>query len=212
MLKYLFIILLFIATCSSVCKPVVPGKGVILLTFNGYPSENGKFSWQPSYILQPDRIDIQLMVYHYFDNWNIVITTDDSLFYTYPIDKRIRCVITSDTLILNGNNSGGVASVDALEKGDTSSTIISCPNLGYNNRDIADCIAHEVGHELGLNHQVYWRDGRFIHEYDMGTWDEAPIMGCSYHAKKAVWRTGYVKDGSIQNDTLMISRTFSRIK
>lgn len=202
-----------------------PAKSVILLTYNGYHSEHVnqcKYDWASSYLLEPSRIDIQKRIGHYFDKWDVVVTTDDSLFYTFPLDHRVRCVISSDTLWVHLEyrgwiRAGGISpDIGSMIAGDTNAVIISIPNLSNSNRAIADCVAHEVGHTVGLYHISTWRLSMYggfdkVDEYERGNTKTAPIMGSSYGSVYAEWTIGLNSNAQLQNDTAIISQTFTRL-
>ena len=73
------------------------------MSFNGYtpkkhlwqyPSfDSAKLSdWQEEYIMA--------RVGDLYGDWNVSVTTDENLFYTYPKRYRVRCVITRDTITI----------------------------------------------------------------------------------------------------------------
>ena len=201
-------------------QKIKPGKGIILLKFNGYKPSTPLFNvydyFSPSTLLSDDQIEIKEKVIKYFSDFNVIITTNDSLFYTYPIDHRIKVIITNDELPITLSSgkthySGGLSNYNALKNGDTSASVVTSGGLYNNNRYIADAIAHECGHQLGLWHQSKWFLFFKLKEYDHGNQDEAPLMGTSYDAKKAIWTKGFNSQYQWQDDEKIISKTWIRI-
>lgn len=94
--------------------------------------------------------------------------------------------------------------------GDTTPSVVSTHSFSAP-RQVADAVAHEVGHQLGLAHQSTWVGSTKTAEYDAGNEKEAPIMGHSYEAQKATWIVGINSFGLQQDDTAIISKTFKRI-
>jgi autotransporter-associated beta strand protein len=79
-------------------------------------------------------------------------------------------------------------------------------NLAKSNKPIAEAIAHENGHGLGLNHQSDWisSNSTLANEYSSGTGvgsgSVAPIMGNSYSSQRGLWSIGTLDNGTTQND------------
>jgi sugar lactone lactonase YvrE len=65
--------------------------------------------------------------------------------------------------------------------------------------DIADVVSHEVGHNLGLQHDGNAVDG----EYHRGTGDWGPIMGAPY-TPLAQWSNGEYRDATNKEDDLAV--------
>ncbi|MGL4422485.1 MAG: hypothetical protein ACRCZF_17595, partial [Gemmataceae bacterium] len=85
------------------------------------------------------------------------------------------------------------------------------PNLsGGAPKSVAEAVAHEDGHALGLLHQARWNNGVRQGAYDDGTntgFAIAPIMGVGYSTTRSTWRVGATDSNSsvtAQNDVLII--------
>jgi len=201
--------------------PSKPGKGIILLSFNGYKPQ--KRLWQyPSF----DSAKLQAWQEEYimarigdlYGEWNVSVTTDEHLFYTYPKRYRIRCVITRDTIRipvvtwagLFEIQTAGRAEINSLALGDTSACVVSIAGTGDITRNISDAAAHEIGHTTGLQHQSLWFFGCKIDEYNPGNVRKAPIMGVMYFSINSAWWKGRNSDGIYQDDKAIISKTWIR--
>lgn len=200
----------------------VPGKGVIYINYSGFnPADMvwGKYEkFSPSCVSDKEQIEVNKRVQKHFSNYDVLITSDESLFYKYPVNLRIRVTVT-DNLLYSYNFFGfpnplyGCAFYNQLYLGDTTSVLISTKDIESNNtRFIADVITHEVGHSLGLCHQAVWKKAKMIMEYNMGDSCSAPIMGFTKETKDSYWDIGINQIGQYQNDTAIIAKTFRRLK
>lgn len=199
-----------------------PGQGIILVDFDGYYSSiplTIKNYNSPSLLSDSAQSIIVGCVQDYYSLWNVKVTRDEKLFYSLPSNKRIRVVVTEDSIpiivygmILVGYAGGRTLVYNSLYFNDTMPSIVSSSAF-LQLRSIADAIAHEAGHQLGLAHQSTWVGAEKKEEYSLGkTIDEGPIMGISYQARQAVWTIGTNSYGQEQNDTAIISKTFKRIR
>jgi hypothetical protein len=91
-----------------------------------------------------------------------------------------RALITNTSTIYNGCSCAGVAYIGTY--GITSDhqyyqpALVFSQALGGYDKDLGDAIAHEVGHNLGLDH-----DGTSSQDYYLGQGAWAPIMGAGYY-------------------------------
>ncbi|MCF6376599.1 Ig-like domain repeat protein [Nocardioides KLBMP 9356] len=74
--------------------------------------------------------------------------------------------------------------------------------LGNSPKNIAEAITHEVGHNLGLEH-----DGNATQGYDRGHGAWAPIMGVGYDHPVSQWSKGDYSGANNQQDDVAIIRT-----
>lgn len=200
----------------------VPGKGVIYINYNGFNpadmvwSKYEKFS--PACLSDKEKIEVNKRVEKHFSDYDVLVTNDESLFYKYPVNLRIRVTVTDDELYTTGmwgfkNLLHGCAFYNQLFLGDTTTVLVSTYDLPYfNTRFIADLVTHEVGHSLGLCHQAVWKKAKMIMEYNMGDSCSAPIMGFTKETKDSYWDIGINQIGQYQNDTAIIAKTFRRLK
>lgn len=127
--------------------------------------------------------------------FNINITTDSAVFLAAPIAQRVRMIITPTSAWCPG--VGGVAIIGSFTWGDDTPGFVFCDQLGPNSpKMVGECIAHESGHTLGLDHQSKYdpNNCNYLQEYNSGAgggeigW--APIMGNSYYRNFSNWNNG----------------------
>lgn len=152
------------------------------------------------------------MVAEDFRPFNVNITTDSTVYFAAPINRRQRIVITNNSSWYG--NAGGVAYVGSFRWGLEIPAFVFSNLLQNNTKFVAEAISHETGHTLGLQHQSrYDENCGFQNEYNSGTgsgeisW--APIMGNSYHRNLTLWHNGSSSLGcsQIQNDLQIITGT-----
>lgn len=138
--------------------------------------------------------------------FRINVTTDSAKFLSAPTNKRIRIIITV-THSWYGNTAGGVAMTNSFTWNDDTPAFVFSQLLNFNPKYIAEAVAHEAGHTLGLQHQSVHRTGCVADEYGntlLATYNEglgptlwenseigwAPIMGVGYYRNMSVWHKG----------------------
>ncbi len=134
-----------------------------------------------------------------FRPFNVNITTDSVMFSRAPITQRIRMIVTPTSSWRTG--VGGVSYIGSFTWGDDTPGFIFTDRLGPNNEKfIAECCSHEIGHTLGLSHQSkYDNNCSLVEVYNTGdgtgetSW--APIMGNSYNRNMTVWNNGPTPSG-----------------
>lgn len=141
------------------------------------------------------------------DYWafNVDVTTDLNRYLNAPVNRRTRCIITPTDTAAPG--SGGVAYINCFSRGGTSafSATIPCWVFVSGAKPIAEAVAHEVGHTLGLHH-----DGRTspVEEYyaghGTGAVGWAPIMGVGYYRALTQWSKGEYPNASNTEDDIAI--------
>lgn len=129
-------------------------------------------------------------------------STDDTRYGT-------RAVVTDDDVIGSTCGCGGLAYVGVFDS--TLGTnyhhsyyqpaLLFADNLsgGTSSKSIAEAASHEVGHNLGLNH-----DGTSTLEYYQGAGAWAPIMGVAYYRPLGQFSRGQYADADNTEDDLAV--------
>jgi len=142
-----------------------------------------------------------------FNPFNINITTDSTVYFAAPINRRQRIIITASSSWYG--SAGGVAYIESFRWGLEIPGFVFANLLGYHEKNIGEASSHETGHTLGLNHQtLYGPSCNYISEYNPGTgtgatsW--APIMGNSYGKTLTLWHRGTSTSCNTIQDDLSI--------
>lgn len=125
--------------------------------------------------------------------FNLNITTDERVFASAPLNRRIRVIVTPSSSWRSG--VGGIAYVGSFTWGDDTPCFVFTDRLGNTPKFIAECCSHESGHTLGLSHQsTYNSSCQLVEPYasGIGTGETgwAPIMGNSYYKNMTGWEIG----------------------
>lgn len=170
--------------------PVYSPPGVILLDFDGH-TVTGTM-WGTTIIATPSGMSIDEQqrivdtVAKWYKQFNIIITTSDSVYNKAPSNKRRRCIITEYYEWFG--RAGGVSFVGSFNWQTEEPCFVFSLLLNYSTKMIYVAVAHEVGHTLGLYHQgVYDANCVQIAPYNYGNANFAPIMGVAYNSATAGW-------------------------
>lgn len=153
-------------------------------------------------------------VAEYFSPFNIDVTTEDPGISGLRRDSNdtdgygIRVVITDEYVSYKA--WGGIAYVGVFGNMSYSPAFVYSQRLGPDSvKYVADAIAHEAGHNLGLSH-----DGRtlstgtesYYQGHGSGVTDWAPVMGVGYYANIVQWSKGeYYQANQLQDDLAIIT-------
>ncbi len=194
---------------DTVVVPITKAPYTALLCFDGcyLNSEywNGGVPIQllSSGLSQVDINNCVLLVKQYYKGFNVNFTTDSLVYNGTASNKRQRVIITR-TILFSG--ASGASYVGSMFWGyEAPNFVLSATVSGY--REIAECIAHEVGHTAGLHHQsLYDNSCNLIAAYNTGNNTSAPIMGNAISSPNPMWWVGSSQLGCniIQNDTLIL--------
>lgn len=193
--------------------PPTNNKGCLLFDFDGHNVNEslwGVFTCQPSGLSNSAVSDVLARARSYFSfNAAILITTDERVFNSHPVNKRMRIII-SPTMPTGYEGFGGVAYLNSFNWFEDISGFVNADGLGNNSKFIADAASHEAGHGLSCRHNSRWQfneDGSCVKlaEYIVGSL----IMGNSYDSPSP--RFGIAPNdldcNLIQNDTLLINQS-----
>lgn len=183
----------------------LPGaRGCVLLDFDGhYVSGTGWNNGNPINAAHSGMSDNAIreaweIVSEDFRPFSVNITTSESVFNTYPRNRRMRCIITPTKTA--APKAGGVAYVGSFNwNNDT-----PCWTFLLNGKSCGEATSHEIGHTFDLRH-----DGRHNPEegYYSGHGEWAPIMGVGYYKPVSQWSRGeYNSANNQQNDLETIAQ------
>lgn len=199
--------------------PVTPLNGCLLLDFNGHFvsgtlwNTNGAFTCAGSGLNATGEQDVLNRVTAYYSVFNpyILITTNETVFNSYPQNKRRRIIITTSWEWFG--QAGGVAYINSFSWFDDAPAFVFSSLLQYHTKNISDATGHEGSHCLGNRHQSDWRfnsDGS-CYKASEYLWGDL-IMGASYNSPNPRWGIGPSSLGCtvIQNDTAVIFNTLRK--
>ncbi|MBX3424400.1 MAG: proprotein convertase P-domain-containing protein [Pirellulales bacterium] len=141
--------------------------------------------------------------------FNVNVTTQDpgvnALRKTSGNDSQygIRVVIGGSWSDWYGSSAGGVAYVNSFTSSTDTPAFIFSQNLSNGSeKSVAEAIAHEVGHSLGLNHDGTTTGTEYYGGHGSGATGWAPIMGVGYNRQLTQWSKGQYPDANNTQDDL----------
>lgn len=187
-------------------------KSVIFIDFDGQTLRGSSWNWSGPLYLQAaelrevDKQSILAQVAEDFRPFRVLITADSSKYFSAQRNKRIRVIVTPDYQWYEP--AAGAAMMGSFGWGDETPAFVFCSVLGNQPSWIAESIAHQVGHTMGLAHQVVKDEqGNLLVGQDGGEgkgctgW--APIMGVSFYKNRTTWHTGWAgPKGEIWQDEM----------
>ena len=116
-----------------------------------------------------------------------------------------RAVITDNVFGACNNSCGGIAYVGVFD--DSSQHEKYQPAWIFekaNDKDIAEAVSHEVGHNLGLSHDGQTPNTSYYAGHGSGATGWAPIMGVGYYQELTQWSKGEYPNANNTEDDLAI--------
>ncbi len=175
-------------------------SAVIFLDFDGHYVDNtswnyaGPISCDPSGLNNTQITEVFNRVAEDYRPFALNITTDSTKYWSAPVSKRTRVIITT-TYSWYGSGAGGVSFMYTFGDAANTPCFIFSSLLGLNVKKVSEAVSHEAGHTLGLFHQATYDNNCVrISEYNPGTgtgeigW--APIMGVGYSQNLTLWNIG----------------------
>jgi hypothetical protein len=137
-----------------------------------------------------------------FSPFNLDVTTVDP--GAYLKGQTLRMVVGGDGA-WTGGTYGGYSIPGGFQSSTPTSWIFPANLNGGDPHYVAEAIAHEAGHNFGLEHQSVFSGSTKLGEYNSGTNQQAPIMGRSYYSQRGVWWVGQDSAGPVQDDMSVIA-------
>ncbi|WP_243754629.1 carbohydrate-binding protein [Flavobacterium jejuense] len=185
----------------------LPGAaGCVLLDFDGYYMPAGNL-WNNGNAINaaPSGMSDAAVQQHWevvsedYRPFNLNVTTNESVFNSYPRNRRMRVVVTPTNTAAPG--AGGVAYIGSFNWDND----VPCWVFITSGKSGGDASSHEIGHTFDLGH-----DGRTnpSEGYFLGingtAW--APIMGAGYYRPVVQWSKGeYNYANNLQDDVATIA-------
>jgi hypothetical protein len=185
----------------------LPGaSGCVLLDFDGYYMPAGNM-WNngnainaaPSGMTDADIQEHWEVVAEDFRPFNVNITTSESVFNSYPKNRRMRTVITTTTTAGSG---GGVAYIGSFNWDND----VPCWVFNIGGKYGGETSSHEVGHTFDLLHDGQPGGKEFEYFFGLDGTPWAPIMGAGFSRPVTQWSRGeYNNANNKQDDIASIS-------
>lgn len=164
------------------------------LTFNQQEMDTIQYVWQ--------------RVAEDYAAFDIDVTTEDpgdaAIFRTSSSDLTYGARVVISPTNFTNQSVGGVGYVGVFNHTSTryKPAFVMSGNLS-GSKNLAEAASHEVGHNLGLNH-----DGTSSVGYYQGHADWAPIMGVGYYRTVTQWSKGEYADANNQQDDLAVIQSY----
>ena len=185
----------------------LPGAaGCVLLDFDGYYMPAGNL-WNNGNAINaaPSGMSDAAVQEHWevvsedYRPFNLNVTTSESVFNSYPRNRRMRVVVTPTNTAAPG--AGGVAYIGSFNWDND----VPCWVFITSGKSGGDASSHEIGHTFDLGHdgRTNPQEGYFL-GIDGTSW--APIMGAGYYRPVVQWSKGqYNYANNLQDDVATIA-------
>lgn len=171
--------------------PTGSGYSCILVDFDGQTVTNGLWNngstlnCASSGLSSAQISEVLNEVRALYAAYNVVITYDENVYNAANPMKRTRVVVTATSSWYSSGVSG-IAYTGSFTWGDQTPAFVFSDRLYYTPHFVAEIVAHEAGHTLGLTHQTEY-DGscNLVSRYKNGA-----VMGNSLNSTQGQWIYG----------------------
>lgn len=192
--------------------PTGTGYSCILIDFDGQtvssPYWNGgaTMNCAPSGLSASQMTEVLNEVSALYAAYNVYVTYDENVYNAANPLKRTRVIVTATS---NWYSSGvsGVAYSNSFTWGDGTPAFVFSDRLYYTSHYVAEIVAHESGHTLGLRHQTqYDTNCSLVSSYRNGA-----VMGNSLNSPQGAWIYGTtISCTTYQDDNTVLSNLLGR--
>jgi len=188
----------------------------LYLDFDGHDVNSSMWNYGTPFSCLPAQMtDDQILeafnrVAEDFRPFNINVTTELAKFLAAPLTQRMRIVVTPTSAWYP--SVAGIAYVTSFTWGDDTPAFVFSDRLLNDPKRVAEAIAHESGHTMGLSHQAaFSATCTLVSSYNsgVGTGEQswAPIMGNSVSKNITQWNFGPTPNGcnSLQDNLKVLS-------
>jgi hypothetical protein len=188
------------------------GNAVILLDFDGETVSNTNWrdgTYPSSGMTISEMKSIFDSVAYDFRQFNtrLTLTTDEEVYNSAPINKRVRIIFTERT---NTNSiEDGEAVLGSFTSGDNTPCFVYTAELGHNTKLIREIASHELGHTFNLRHDKKYKPNTCIKE---GEYNDNLVIGMIMGDSRCSIRGQWSVDLCIeQDDTLIIANVLKQV-
>ena len=183
--------------------PTGSGYSCIYIDTDGEQTSSyfGSFYAEPSGLTPEQVAQVLSEVQALYAAFNVIVTNDINVYQGANQYKRTRVIVTpTDDWYPAG--STGVAYTGSFTWGDNTPCFVFSDRLYYIAHYVAEIVAHEAGHTIGLRHQsVYDENCVRIAAYRAGA-----VMGNSLNSPQGQWMYGTTTScTTYQDDKLMLA-------
>lgn len=188
--------------------PVPTGSGYscILIDFDGQTVSNSYWNGGAplqcaSSGLSADEMNQVLNeVKVHYAAYKVVVTYDENVYNLANPAMRMRMIVTPTSSWYS--SASGVAYTGSFTWGNETPAFVFSDRLYYGAHYIAEIVAHEAGHTLGLRHQSdYNADCSLLNSYKMGV-----VMGNSLYVSQGEWIYGTTLSCTTYQDDNLVMR------
>lgn len=191
--------------------PTGTGYSCILIDFDGqnvlspYWNNSTEFNLGPSGLSTEQKLQILSEVQALYSRYNVAITIDENVYNNANPFRRMRVIVTT-TSAWAGQGYSGIAYTGSMLWGDNTPCFVFSDRLYYMEHMIAEIVAHEAGHTVGLSHQTeYDSNCNLVSRYKNGA-----VMGNSLNSVQGQWIYGTTTSCfTYQDDNAVLTNVFT---